>query len=154
MKDDNRCCIVAAYGRIGKSKNTQASSVNDLEQQFRAIAEQHNWSITQFYYDGEKDQRSWNGLIANCKSEQIDIVICTSIRCISQNFRKKIHVIRELSERERPVGFWFEEQSIFTLSKDGKLILTIMETVAEEESRQRSMIMKEYYRRKKDVKHE
>ena len=50
MKDDIKSSVVAVYGRIGKSKNTQALSVDELEQQLQAIEGQQRSMVMKEYY--------------------------------------------------------------------------------------------------------
>ena len=152
MKDDKK--RVAAYSHIPISKKKPQITREEQEQKLTAFAKEHGWEISRFCSDEGKDYSGWDRLISDCQSGLIDLVICESLSCFRKNAREKIRMIRELSEIEEPVAFWFEEPGICTMDETGKLILTIMECVIEEESRQRSIRMKEYYRRKKEVKHE
>lgn len=149
-------CRVAVYHAIKATKRNPAPSKELLEEQYRTIAEQHGWCISLFYFDEGKNHARLDQLIADCKSRGIDLVICKDLMCFCYNTKELIRVAGELAGLEKPVGIWFEDPKLFTLDDAGNLMLTILGVVAEEESRQKSMIMKNSWaaRRKKEVNHE
>jgi len=145
---------VAAYSHVTSPKKKPQTAREELEQKLTTYAKEYGWEISCFFSDEGKDHTNWDRLISACQSGVIDLVICENLSCLRKNAGEKIRMIRKLSELEKPVVFWFEEPGIYTIDETGKLVLTIMECVIEEESKQRSMRMKDYYRMKKDVKRE
>lgn len=138
---DEKKCVVA-YCHIPNSRRKIPVSRANLEQHLINCAGKHDCEISRFYYDAGKDQSGWDALISDCKSGVINLVFCDLFGSFRQNTREKFRSIRELSELEKPVGFCFEEQGISSLNEDGRFFLTTIEAVLEEESRQRSMRIK------------
>ena len=153
---DRKTLRFAAYVRgadIVSSYETLLRKYKEIIQQ-RNLADPETFSFVRFYSDEGKSYEDLDRLIADCRAGEIDFIICDCMKHFGKTARKMIQHIKELSELDKPVGVWFEEPKVFTLSKDGQLMMRIFEAIVEEESRQRSIRMKEYYRMKKDVNHE
>jgi site-specific DNA recombinase len=72
-------------------------------------------------------------MIADCKAGKIDLIITKSISRFARNTTTVLKYTRELKELD--VGVLFEENNINTLSSEGELMMTVLASFAQEESR-------------------
>lgn len=72
-------------------------------------------------------------MIADCKAGKIDLIITKSISRFARNTTTVLKYTREL--KEIGVGVLFEENNINTLSSEGELMMTVLASFAQEESR-------------------
>jgi len=129
----------AAYCRVSSEKDSmlhslsaQISYYNDL------IQKTPGWSFAGVFSDeaktGTKDSRSgWQELLKKCRNGEVDMVITKSISRFSRNTVDCLSAVREL--KDAGVDVYFEEQHIHSLSGEGELMLTILSSFAQEESR-------------------
>ena len=83
---------------------------------------------------GTKDNREgFRRLLADCRAGKIDMVLTKSISRFARNTVTLLETVREL--KTLGVDVYFEEQNIHSLSGDGELMLTILASYAQEESR-------------------
>ncbi|PKK40483.1 Resolvase domain-containing protein [Clostridiaceae bacterium JG1575] len=141
---------VAAYARVSCGKDemlhslaAQVSFYSDL------IQSRSDWEFAGVFADeaetGTKDSRpEFQRLIAKCQSGQVDMVITKSISRFARNTVTLLETVRDL--KERGIDVYFEEQNIHTESADGELMLTILASYAQEESRSVSENCKWRYR--------
>jgi DNA invertase Pin-like site-specific DNA recombinase len=99
------------------------------------------WVFAGVYADeavtGTKDSRTEFGrMLEDCRAGKIDAVITKSISRFARNTVTLLETVREL--KALGIGVYFEEQGIDTLSADGELMLTILASYAQEESRSAS----------------
>jgi len=97
-----------------------------------------DWEYAGVYADealtGTKDTRpAFQRLIADCKDGKIDLIITKSISRFARNTVTLLETVREL--KLLGVDVYFEEQNIHSMSGDGELMLTILASYAQEESR-------------------
>ena len=133
---------VAAYARVSSGKDAmhnslsaQVSYYNDL------IQKEDSWEFAGVYSDeaftGTKESRpGFQSLLSDCNSGQIDMVITKSISRFARNTVTLLETIRMLKALN--IDVYFEEQNIHTMSADGELMLTILASYAQEESRSAS----------------
>lgn len=141
---------VAAYARVSCGKDemlhslaAQVSFYSDL------IQSRPDWEFAGVFADeaetGTKDSRpEFQKLIAECLARKVDMVITKSISRFARNTVMLLETVRNLKERD--VDVYFEEQNIHTESADGELMLTILASYAQEESRSVSENCKWRYR--------
>lgn len=79
-------------------------------------------------------------MIDDAMSGNIDLIITKSITRFARNTVTLLETVRKLKENN--IDVYFEEQNIHTISKDGELLLTILASYAQEESRSVSENMK------------
>ena len=72
-------------------------------------------------------------MLADCRAGRIDRVLTKSISRFARNTVTLLETVREL--KELGVAVYFEEQNIDSLSGDGELMLTILASFAQEESK-------------------
>jgi len=105
------------------------------------IQKHPGWLYCGVYADealtGTKDSReNFQRLLTDCRNGKIDLVITKSISRFARNTVTLLETIREL--KELGVDVFFEEQNIHTMSTDGELMISILASYAQEESRSAS----------------
>lgn len=130
---------VAAYARVSSGKDAMLHSLSAQVSHFSAYIQRHqDWEYAGVYTDealtGTKDDREqFQRLLEDCRKGLIDMVITKSISRFARNTVTMLEVIRELKELN--VDVYFERENIHSLSGDGELMLTILVSYAQEESR-------------------
>lgn len=98
-----------------------------------------DWHFVQVYADkgitgtSTKHRERFNDMIADALAGKIDLIITKSVSRFARNTVDSLTTIRLL--KEHGVEVYFEEQNIYTLDSKGELLLTIMSSLAQEESR-------------------
>lgn len=143
----------AAYARVSlgtddmlHSLSAQVSYYNDY------IQRNPEWEFAGVYADfaetGTKENRpEFQKLLADCRDGKIDQVITKSISRFARNTVTLLDTIRGL--KDLGIDVYFEEQEIHTLSGDGELMLSILASYAQEESRSVSENIK--WRKRNDM---
>ena len=80
-----------------------------------------------------KKREQFNKMIRDCKSRKIDMIITKSISRFARNTLDTLNYVREL--KELGVGVIFEKENINTLDSKGEVLLTILSSLAQDESR-------------------
>lgn len=130
---------VAAYCRVSTDTEEQATSYDAQIQHYREyIISKPEWELVDIYADegisatNTKKREEFNRMIEDCKLGRIDIVITKSISRFARNTVDCLNYIRELKEMNIPV--FFEKESINTMDAKGEVLLTIMASLAQQES--------------------
>ena len=131
---------VAAYARVSTEQDEQQSSyeaqVNYYNQYIR---NNPAWEFVGIYADegitgtNTKKRDGFNRMIADAKAGKIDLILTKSISRFARNTVDALQTIRELSALK--VEVYFEKEGIRTLDKQCEVMLTIMSSLAQEESR-------------------
>jgi len=143
---------VAAYARVSIEKETMIESLAAQVGYYRThIQRNPEWQYVGVYADegitGTKSARpEFQRLIADCNAGLIDMVITKSLSRFSRNTLDTLNILRELKERD--VDVFFERENIHSISGDGELMLTILSSYAQEESRSASENVKWRLRKK------
>lgn len=138
-KEAPRKTRVAAYARVSSGKDAMLHSLSaQISYYSEYIQNTPEWDFIAVYADealtGTKDTRpEFQRLLADCKAGLIDLVLTKSISRLARNTVTILESVREL--KEIGVDIYFEEQNIHSLSGDGELMLTILSSYAQEESR-------------------
>ena len=133
---------VAAYARVSSGKDAMLHSLSAQVSYYSGMIQRHpGWLYSGVYADealtGTKDDReNFQQLLIACRNGELDMVITKSISRFARNTVTLLQVIREL--KELGVDVFFEEQNIHTMSADGELMITILASYAQEESRSAS----------------
>ena len=80
-----------------------------------------------------KKREGFNRMIQDALAGRIDLIITKSVSRFARNTVDTLTAIRKL--KEYGVEVYFEEQNIYTLDGKGEVLLTIMSSIAQEESR-------------------
>ena len=144
----DRILKVAAYVRVSTDNDEQTSSyelqVNEFTDQIMANP---RWEFAGIYSDEgisgtELSHRTGMlQMIEDAKEGKIDLVLAKSIARFARNIVDCLSVVETLKNLDPPVGVKFETDNIYTLDSTGRMILTILASVAEEESHSKSLIM-------------
>jgi len=133
----------AAYCRVSTDKDDQINSLNSQRQFFTDYINNHdNWQLVNIYYDegvsgtSTKKRTGFNNMIADAHSNKIDIILTKEISRFARNTLDSLKYTREL--KNIGVGVIFINDNINTLDADAELRLTIMSSIAQEESRKTS----------------
>lgn len=130
---------VAAYARVSTGKDAMLHSLTAQIDYYKTkIRANPEWIFAGVYVDeaktGTKETREGLGqLISDCRDGKIDMVLTKSISRFARNTVTLLQIVRMCKEWE--VDIFFEEQSIHTMSGDGELLLGILASYAQEESR-------------------
>lgn len=133
---------VAAYARVSSDKD---AAENSLESQIAyyayAIREHPEWEFVGMYADegisGTKENRpEFQKLLADARAGKIDIVITKSVSRFARNLVLLLDCVREL--KALGIEVVFENDHISSLSKQGELLLSLLASHAEDQSRSAS----------------
>lgn len=133
---------VAAYARVSSGKDAMLHSLSAQVSYYSDLIQNHpGWSYCGVFSDealtGTKEDRpGFQKLLAECRAGAVDLVITKSISRFARNTVTLLETVREL--KALGVDVYFEEQNIHTMSADGELMLTILASYAQEESRSAS----------------
>lgn len=132
----------AAYARVSSGKDAMLHSLSAQVSYYNNLIQSNpEWLFCGVYADealtGTKDNReNFQKLLAECRAGNIDLIITKSISRFARNTVTLLETVREL--KGLGVDVYFEEQNIHSLSADGELMLTILASYAQEESRSAS----------------
>jgi DNA invertase Pin-like site-specific DNA recombinase len=130
---------VAAYARVSSGKDDMLHSLAAQVSYYSNYIQQHpGWIYAGVYTDeactGTKSNRpDFKRLIEDCRKGKIDLVLTKSISRFARNTVDLLEAVRELKDLN--VDVFFEEQNMHTMSGEGELMLTILASYAQEESR-------------------
>ena len=130
---------VAAYCRVSSGKDAMLHSLSAQVSHYSELIQRRpGWAYAGVYADealtGTKDDRpEFQRLLADCRAGKIDRVLTKSVSRFARNTVTLLETVREL--KELGVAVYFEEQNIDSLSGDGELMLTILASFAQEESK-------------------
>ncbi len=144
---------VAAYCRVSTNMEDQLNSLSAQIKYFTEyISEHEEWELIEVYYDegitgtSVKKREGFNRMIADCESGKIDTILTKEVSRFARNTVDTLNYTRQLSQLG--VNIIFMNDGIDTSDKDGELRLTIMASIAQEESRKISERVKWGIRRK------
>ncbi|HHX60281.1 MAG TPA: recombinase family protein, partial [Epulopiscium sp.] len=80
-----------------------------------------------------KKREQFNKMITDCKAGKIDVIITKSISRFARNTLDCLNYVRQL--KDLGVGIIFEKENIDTLDAKGEVLLTILSSLAQDESR-------------------
>lgn len=138
---------VASYCRVSTDKDDQANSFESQQRYFRAyIDRQPEWELYQIYADegitgtSTKKRAAFNQMIADARMGKFELILTKEVSRFSRNILDTIAYTREL--KALGVGVLFLNDGISTLEPDAELRLSIMGSIAQEESRKTSSRVK------------
>ena len=131
---------VAAYARVSKDTERLMHSVSAQISYYSDLIQKNpGWEYAGVYADSGITGTSVSGrrefvrLLEDCEAGKIDIVLCKSISRFARNTVDLLNTVRRL--RELGVEVRFEKENINSISGDGELMLSILASFAQEESR-------------------
>lgn len=131
---------VAAYARVSTDSNEQLISLEAQKNHYeRYIKARKDWEYAGIYYDegisGTKlaKRDGLKKLLDDCDKGMIDYIIVKSISRFSRNTVDSIEIVRKLCMDG--IYIYFEKENIDTGKMEGELLLSILSSLAESESR-------------------
>ena len=138
---------VAAYCRVSTDSDEQATSYEAQIEHYTAYINGHpDWELAGIYADdgisgtNTKKRDEFNRMIDECMAEHIDMVITKSISRFARNTLDCLKYIRQLKDKNIPV--FFEKENINSMDSKGEVMLTIMASLAQQESQSLSQNVK------------
>jgi len=138
---------VAAYCRVSTDSDEQAGSYEvQVEHYTDYISRNKEWELAGIYADdgisgtNTKKREGFNEMIDDCMEGKIDLVITKSISRFARNTLDCLKYVRQLKDKN--IAIIFEKENINTLEASGELLLTIMASLAQQESQSLSQNVK------------
>jgi DNA invertase Pin-like site-specific DNA recombinase len=130
---------VAAYARVSMECEQLLHSLSAQISYYSSLIQNNlNWEYAGVYADEgitgteTKNRSEFNRLISDCDAGNIDIVLVKSISRFARNTVDLLETVRHL--KNIGVEIRFERENISTFSGDGELLLTLLASIAQEES--------------------
>ncbi|MPQ35096.1 recombinase family protein [Limosilactobacillus fermentum] len=130
---------VAAYCRVSTDNLEQLESLENQRAHYQKyINNQPDWELAKIYYDegisGTKmtKRNALKELLADCHNHRIDLVVTKSISRLSRNTTDCLQIVRKLQQLNIPIIF--EKEHINTGAMTSELFLSILSSIAQDES--------------------
>lgn len=138
-KESKKKLRVAAYYRVSTEYEEQAGSyATQVEHYTDEIEKNPDWQMVKIYADegisatNTFKREDFNQMIADSEAGKIDLILIMSISRFARNTIDCLQYIRKLKEWH--VAVYFEKENINTLDAKGEVHLTIMTSLAQQES--------------------
>lgn len=133
----------AAYCRVSTDKEDQLNSLESQKRYFyEYITRNPLWELTEIYADegitgtSTKKRHAFNRMLNDAKNHRFDLILTKEISRFARNTLDSIYYTRRL--KSFGIGIIFVNDNIDTLDADAELRLTILASIAQEESRKTS----------------
>lgn len=130
---------VAAYCRVSTDTDEQATSYEEQVNHYtERIKSEASWELAGIFTDdgisgtNTKKREGFNKMIESCMAGNIDLIITKSISRFARNTVDCLRYIRML--KEKGVEIYFEKENIHTFDSQGEIMITIMASLAQQES--------------------
>ena len=131
---------VAGYARVSTEKEEQQNSYEaQMDYYTTYIQSNPEWIFVDVYSDegitgtNMKKRDGFNQMITDALDGKIDLIITKSVSRFARNTVDSLTTVRKL--KEKGVEVYFQKENIYTLDSKGELLITIMSSLAQEESR-------------------
>ena len=135
---------VAGYARVSTDRDDQFTSYESQIAYYTNYIKSHpDWEFVEIFTDegisatSTKKRIGFQKMIKAALKGKIDLIVTKSISRFARNTLDSLLTIRKL--KEVGVEVFFEKENIWTLDSKGELLITIMSSIAQEESRSLSM---------------
>ena len=126
--------------RVSTDHDEQLTSYEAQLDYYTTLIKSHDdWEFAGMYSDegvtgtSTKKREGFQTMVADALSGKIDLIITKSVSRFARNTVDSLSAIRELKEHNTEV--YFEKENIWTFDSKGELLITIMSSLAQEESR-------------------
>ncbi len=144
---------VAAYARVSTDHEEQESSFEaQCAYYANYIKSRPDWEYAGMYADegisglSTKHRDGFNRMVKDALDGKIDLILTKSVSRFARNVVDSLSAIRELKARGTEV--YFEKENIWTFDGKGELLISIMSSLSQEESRSISENVKWGHRKK------
>ncbi len=130
---------VAAYARVSSGKDAMLHSLSAQVSYYSNYIQKHpGWEYVGVYADealtGTKEDRAeFQRLLADCRNGKVEMIVTKSISRFARNTLTLLEAVREL--KSIGIDVYFEKENLHSISGDGELMLSILASFAQEESR-------------------
>ena len=131
---------VAGYARVSTDHDDQFTSyAAQIDYYSNYIKSRDDWEFVDVYTDegitgtSVKHREGFKRMVADALTGKIDLIVTKSVSRFARNTVDSLTTIRQL--KEKGIEVYFEKENIWTFDGKGELLLTIMSSLAQEESR-------------------
>ena len=131
---------VAAYARVSTDSEEQQTSYEaQIDYYTNYINDRVDWEYAGMYTDegitgtSTAKRVGFQKMIDDALLGKIDLIITKSVSRFARNTVDSLTTVRKL--RDKGIEIYFEKENIWTLDSKGELLITIMSSLAQEESR-------------------
>jgi len=131
---------VAGYARVSTDHDDQATSYEaQVDYYTNYIKSRDDWEFAGLYADegisatSTKKRDGFNAMVSDALAGKINLIITKSVSRFARNTVDSLSTIRKLKDHN--VECYFEKENIWTFDSKGELLITIMSSLAQEESR-------------------
>ncbi|WP_235860806.1 recombinase family protein [Peptoniphilus porci] len=131
---------VAGYARVSTDSDEQFTSYEaQVDYYTDYIKKRADWEFVGIYTDegisgtNTKYREGFNRMVDDALNGKIDLIITKSVSRFARNTVDSLTTVREL--KDKGVEVYFEKENIWTFDSKGELLITIMSSLAQEESR-------------------
>ena len=135
---------VAGYARVSTDNEDQVNSYEaQVDYYTDYIQKRDDWTFVKVYTDdgisgtSTAKRTGFNNMIDDALNGKIDLIVTKSVSRFARNTVDSLSTIRRL--KDQGVEVYFEKENIWTFDSSGELLLTIMSSLSQEESRSISL---------------
>ena len=135
---------VAGYARVSTDNEDQTNSYEaQVDYYTEYIQNRADWNFVKVYTDdgisgtSTAKRTGFNTMIKDALDGKIDLIVTKSVSRFARNTVDSLSTIRKL--KDNGVEVYFEKENIWTFDSSGELLLTIMSSLSQEESRSISL---------------
>ena len=139
-KESKQLRRVAAYARVSTDSEEQLTSYEaQVDYYTRYIQDRPDWAFVGIYTDegisatNTKRREGFNRMVQDALDGKFDLIVTKSVSRFARNTVDSLTTVRKL--KDAGVEVYFEKENIWTLDSKGELLITIMSSLAQEESR-------------------
>ena len=131
---------VAGYARVSTDSEEQQTSYEaQVDYYTHYIQSREDWEFVGVYTDegisatNTKHRDGFKQMVKDALAGKIDLIVTKSVSRFARNTVDSLTTVRKLKEHGTEI--YFEKENIFTFDSKGELLITIMSSLAQEESR-------------------
>ena len=131
---------VAAYARVSMQSERMLHSISTQVSYYSSLIQSNpDWEYVGVYADefisgtSTAKREEFNRMLRDCDEGKIDIILTKSISRFARNTVDLLETVRNL--KSKGIEVRFEKENINSMSGDGELMLSILASFAQEESR-------------------
>ena len=131
---------VAGYARVSTDQEEQLTSYEAQVDYYTKYIKNHaDWEFVEIYTDegisatNTIHREGFKRMVADALDGKIDLIVTKSVSRFARNTVDSLTTVRQL--KEKGIEVYFEKENIWTLDSKGELLITIMSSLAQEESR-------------------
>lgn len=131
---------VAGYARVSTDHEDQVTSYEAQVDYYTSyIKGRNDWEFAGIYTDegisatNTRHRDGFNTMVKDALDNKIDLIITKSVSRFARNTVDSLTTVRKL--KDKGIEVYFEKENIWTLDAKGELLITIMSSLAQEESR-------------------